>query len=214
GPWPAAAESAGPARPAAEGGDGAPGSAGSGCRAETTLPTGVEKPVGRGVRRRLWVAGLVLLAVATLLRVGLVNLHGLWADELFSLAMATGHSLEHPAGDADPALGDYVEAPQPLPPAAYSRYLEHESPAAGPGRVLRAVLLSDTNPPLYYLLLYGWTRVLGTGDAALCSFSLLWALACFPVLWSLARQVGGRTAAVPTCFLFALSPLSVFYATE
>jgi hypothetical protein len=165
-------------------------------------------------RRRLWVALLVLLAVATLLRVGLVNRHGRWADELFSLAMATGHSLEHPATKADPALGDYVEAPQPLPPSAYSRYLEHENPAVKPDRVLRAVSLSDTSPPLYYLLLYGWTRVLGTSDAALRFFSIAWALACVPLVWSLARHIGGRAAALPTVILFTFSPVCVFYSSE
>jgi hypothetical protein len=165
-------------------------------------------------RRRPWVAPLVLIALAALLRLGLVNRHGLWADELFSLAMATGHSLEHPAAQADPALGDYVEAPQPLPPSAYSRYLEHDNPPAGPGRVIRAVFLSDTNPPLYYLLLYGWTRALGTGDTGLRLFTVVWALACLPVIWSLARWVGGRTAAVPACLLFAFAPFCVFYSTE
>jgi uncharacterized membrane protein len=147
-------------------------------------------------------------------RLGLIDRHGLWADELFSLAMASGHSLEHPAAVADPTLGDYVESPGSLPPSGYSSYLRHESPPASPGRVLRAVRLSDTSPPLYYLLLYGWTRAAGTGDAALRLFSVGWALACFPVLWSLARQLGGPAAALPTCALFSLSPPSVFYSTE
>jgi len=79
---------------------------------------------------------------------------------------------------------------------------------------VRAVFLSDSNPPLYYLLLYGWTRSLGTGDVALRLFSILWALACFPLIWSLAKRLGGDTAAVPTCILFAVSPLCVFYSTE
>jgi hypothetical protein len=147
-------------------------------------------------------------------RLGLVDRQGLWADELFSLAMATGHSLEHPAAGADPARGDYVESPHSVPPSAYSRYLEHDSPPAGPGRVLRATFLSDTSPPLYYLLLYGWTRALGAGDAALRLFSVAWALACFPALWSLARQVGGRAASFPACALFSFAPHCVFYSTE
>src|SRR4029078_12082409 len=37
----------------------------------------------------------------------------LWADKCFSRSIATGHSLEHPASNAQPELGDYVEAPQP-----------------------------------------------------------------------------------------------------
>jgi hypothetical protein len=165
-------------------------------------------------KSRYVIAAWGLFAACAVLRVGLVDRQGLWADEFFSLAMATGHSLEHPAAAAEPALGDFAEVPEPLPPSAYSRFLEHDNPPASPGRVLRAVYLSDTSPPLYYLLLYGWTRVLGTSDAALRLFSVGWALACFPVMWSLARNVGGRVAAVPTCVLFTFSPLCVFYSSE
>ena len=78
-------------------------------------------------------------------------------------------------------MGDWVEVPQPAPASALHRYLEHESPPAGPPRVLRAVFLSDTSPPLYYLLLSFWTRVLGTSDAALRGFSVFWSLAALPL---------------------------------
>jgi hypothetical protein len=155
-----------------------------------------------------------VFAACAVLRVGLIERQGLWADELFSLAMATGHSLEHPAAAAEPERGDFVELPRPAPPAAYSRYLRHERPAAGLARVVRATLRSDTSPPGYYLLLHGWTRALGTSDAALRLFSIGWSLAGFPLVWSLARQTGGRTAALPACLLWTFSPLCVFYSTE
>jgi 4-amino-4-deoxy-L-arabinose transferase-like glycosyltransferase len=164
--------------------------------------------------QRAWLGPATLLAVCALLRVGAVDRQGLWADEVLSLALATGHSLEHPAAMADPTLGDYVESPQALPPSAYRRYLAHERPAAGPGRVVRAVFLSETSPPLYYLLLYAWTLVAGTSDTALHLFSVVWALACLPLLWFLGRQVGGRAASLPVCILFTVSPLSVYYSTE
>jgi hypothetical protein len=157
---------------------------------------------------------LLILAVSLALRVGLIERHGLWADEVFSLAIATGHSLEHPSRAADPTLGDYVEAPYPLPPSAYRAYLEHDQPPAGLGRVVRAVLLSETCPPLYYLLLSAWTRVLGTSDTSLRMFSVFWWVASLPLLWSLGRQLGGRTTAMAALALFAFAPMSTFYATE
>jgi mannosyltransferase len=138
----------------------------------------------------------------------------LWPDELFSLAMATGHSLEHPAAQADPSRGDYTEAPVPLPASEYRRYLDWGQPAAGPDRVLRAVMMSDTSPPLYYLLLSLWTRLFGTSDASLRLVSILCALACFPIVGLLARQMGGLPAVVPTCVLFFLAPVALYYATE
>jgi hypothetical protein len=159
-------------------------------------------------------SALLLFGLATLLRVELAGQQGLWADELFSLAMTTGHSLEHPAASADPAQGDFVEPHEAEPAAAYGRYLRHGVPAAGARQVIRAVLLSDTSPPLYYLLLNAWTRTLGTSDRVLRLFSVLWALAAFPLLWSLGQRLGGWRAAASAASLYALAPPSLYYAVE
>ena len=164
-------------------------------------------------RKQIWLL-LAIFAAAALVRVGLVERHSLWADEVFSLAIATGHSLEHPAATADPALGDFVEPEGPVYAEEFKRYLAHENPPASPARVVRAVFLSDTNPPLYYLLLYGWTLVTGTSDAALRLFSTAWSLACLPLLAGVARRTGGGRAVLPSCILFALSPLAVYYSAE
>ena len=163
--------------------------------------------------RAAWLLAAALLACA-LVRLPLLARQGLWVDEVFSLAIATGHSLEHPAAEADPALGDFVEGASARPASAWRAYLQHDDPPAGPARVLRAVLLSDTSPPLYYLGLWAWTRVLGTSDAALRGFSLLCALACLPFLVRLASWAGGKRAVLPACFLFAFAPLSIYYGTE
>jgi hypothetical protein len=159
-------------------------------------------------------SALLLFGLATLLRVELASQQGLWADELFSLAMTTGHSLEHPAASADSAQGDFVEPPDAEPAGAYGRYLRHSVPAAGARQVIRAVQLSDTSPPLYYLLLNAWTRTLGTSDRILRLFSVLWALAAFPVLWSLGQRLGGWRAAASAAALYALAPPSLYYAVE
>jgi uncharacterized membrane protein len=152
--------------------------------------------------------------VAAAIRIGLAVRPGLWGDEVFSLAIATGHSLEHSPAEADPARGDFVEPRDARPAAEFRRYLRHDDRPAGPARVVRAVLLSDTNPPLYYLLLNGWTRLLGTGDAVLQLFSTLWALACFPLVAAIGRRVGGSGAALSACMLFAIAPPSLYYAVE
>jgi Dolichyl-phosphate-mannose-protein mannosyltransferase len=163
----------------------------------------------------------VLLGAAALLRAGLVERQGLWPDEVFSLAVATGHSLEHPAAAARPELGDWVEPPGPVRAAELRPYLEHgsdHSPGAhqpaGLGRVLRAVALSDTSPPLYYLLLWAWTRIFGTGDAPLRLFSVLWAVAALPLVAALARRVAGPAAVVPALLLAAFAPAALYYAAE
>ena len=102
----------------------------------------------------------------------------------------------------------------PLPAAEFRRYVEHDAPPSGPRRVIRAVTLSDTSPPLYYLVLNFWTRILGTSDAVLRLFSVLCAMACLPVLWALAVGLEGRRAAWAACVLFTFSPLALHYSAE
>jgi len=155
-----------------------------------------------------------IFAISALLRIAVAGQSGLWPDELFSLAIATGHSLEHPANVANPKLGDFVEPDHAVLAEEFRRYLKHDNPPARPGRVVRAVLLSDTSPPLYYLLLYGWTLMLGTTDVALRSFSIACSLACLPLIMAIGQRVAGRTAAIASCVLFAASPLGIYYSTE
>jgi len=165
--------------------------------------------------REMSVAVLFLLVFAGVLLRMVLTLHpGLCADEIFSLAMATGHSLEHPADQADPALGDYVEDRDPHPPGTFRRYVEHDAPPAGRSRIIRAVRLSDTSPLLYHLVLNVWTRLFGTTDKALRLFSALAAIACFPFLWSIGFDLGGRRAALAACGFFAFSPLALYYSAE
>jgi len=157
---------------------------------------------------------LALVLAATVGRIAAALRPGLWADEIFSLAMATGHSLEHPAADANPSLGDFVEPREPQSPAFFRRYAEHEDPPVGIRRVVRAVLLSDTNPPLYYLLLNRWTRGFGTSDSALRLFSVWWAVLSLPLLWLLGRELGPSRVAWSACLLFSFSPVAIFYSAE
>jgi hypothetical protein len=147
-------------------------------------------------------------------KVYLAQRPGLWVDEIFSLAMATGHSIEHPASAANASLVDYVQSVEAQPPAHWRSFAEHRVPPAGATEVVRAVFLSDTSPPLYYLLLSRWTRVAGTSDAALRLFSTLAAVACLPLLWQVGRMVVGRKAALVACLLFAWVPVGSYYSAE
>jgi hypothetical protein len=157
---------------------------------------------------------ICLSAIMAALAIGASFRRDLWVDEIFSIALATGHSLEHPAAVAVPAEGDFVESPVAMPATAIRRYAEHDASPAGVRRVLRAVHLSDTSPPLYYIVLNGWTRVSGTSDLALRLFSIVFALLCMPLVAALARRLGGRGAVIPSCAFFALAPQSVYYASE
>lgn len=157
---------------------------------------------------------VLLLCVSAVVRLGLALRPGIWADEIFSLAMATGHSLEQPAAESDPARGDFVEPSGVVPSGSFRRYAEHEAPPADAAKVIRAVFRSDTSPPLYYVLLNGWTRVFGTGDASLRLCSLVFTVLALPLVWLLGRDLGGTRMAWTAAVLFAVSPVSVFYSVE
>ena len=163
--------------------------------------------------RTLWLI-VAVGCLAAFVDVVVAGRSGLWMDEVFSLAMATGHSLDYPAYRADRKQGDFVEPAHPVPAGEFRRYLQHDYPSCGPGHVIRAVSLSGGAPPLYYLLLYAWTMGLGTSDMALRLFSIMCFLACLPFMASIARRIGGSRAVFPSCALFALSPLTIYYATE
>jgi 4-amino-4-deoxy-L-arabinose transferase-like glycosyltransferase len=157
---------------------------------------------------------ILVLCVAFLGRIALALRPGLWADEIFSLAMATGHSLEQPAAESDPNQGDFLEPRDATPAGTFQRYVDQGSPPADARRVIRAVYLSDTSPPLYYLLLSSWTRLFGTGDASLRLCSLLFTVLALPLVWLLGRDLGGPRLGWTAGTLFAFSPVSVFYSLE
>jgi hypothetical protein len=76
------------------------------------------------------------------------------------------------------------------------------------------LLLRDGSPPLWYLLLHGWTAVAGTSAVATHTLSLLFALAAVPVAWVVARRLFGVRAAWTTGALTAISPFVTYFAHE
>jgi len=172
-------------------------------------------PIHEGTSRYqgLWLI-LAIACLAAFVDVVVASRSGLWGDEILSLAKATGHRLDQANHVADPNQGDFVEPDHPVSANEFRRYLRHDHPFAGPGRVIRAVLFSEAHPPLYFLLLYAWTMALGTSDIALRLFSVACLLACLPFVASIARRLGGNRAVLPSCALFAFSPLTIYFATE
>lgn len=157
---------------------------------------------------------LVLIVLASVVRLAVIDSQGLWADELFSVAIATGHSLEHPSEMTDPAQGDFYQGDSPRTASEWRRYLEYDPDLGGIDAVVRATRLSDTSPPLYYVLLHYWIWLLGNSDRALKGFSILCSILAIPILARIARIVAGSRAVLPTCAFFAFSPASLYYSTE
>jgi mannosyltransferase len=84
----------------------------------------------------------------------------------------------------------------------------------GLGATLRAVSHTENTPPLWYVLIWGWSRVWGSGEVALRSLSALAGVATVPVAWGIGRELAGRRAALATAALVAVSPLFIWYSQE
>ena len=79
---------------------------------------------------------------------------------------------------------------------------------------LRSVVHTENTPPLWYLLEWVDSRVLGTGAVALRLPSALAGIATVPVAWAIGRELAGRRAAILCAAIVAVNPLFVWYSQE
>jgi 4-amino-4-deoxy-L-arabinose transferase-like glycosyltransferase len=79
---------------------------------------------------------------------------------------------------------------------------------------LLADLTRDGHPPLYFLLLKGWTSLFGTAEASLRALSALFSTAACALVVAVGRRLFGRAAGLTAGALFAVSPIEIFHATE
>lgn len=72
---------------------------------------------------------------------------------------------------------------------------------------------SESAPPLYYILVWVWTRVFGAGPLGFRSFSALVGTVTVPVMYLAGRRVSARVG-VWTAALAAVSPALYYYSQE
>ena len=84
----------------------------------------------------------------------------------------------------------------------------------GLGATLHAVVHSENTPPLWYVLEWAITRVLGTGAVALRLLSAVVGVATVPVAWAIGRELSSRRAALASALFVAVNPLFVWYSQE
>jgi mannosyltransferase len=78
----------------------------------------------------------------------------------------------------------------------------------------RAIPGSESTPPLYYLLAWLWTHVLGTGEVGMRSLSALVGTTTVAVVWALGRRLGGDRAGIAAAALVAVNPMLVWFSQE
>jgi hypothetical protein len=75
-------------------------------------------------------------------------------------------------------------------------------------------LRRDGHPPLYYWILHVWMRLVGEGDLAVRSLSVLIGLAALPLAWVAGRRLAGPAGARWALVVASLSPFAVRYSSE
>lgn len=81
-------------------------------------------------------------------------------------------------------------------------------------RMFHLVAQTESTPPLYYLLAWGWRHALGTSEWGLRSLSALAGVATVPVVFAAARHFAGTRAALIAAALVACNPMLVWYSQE
>jgi mannosyltransferase len=80
--------------------------------------------------------------------------------------------------------------------------------------MLSEVRLSESNPPLYYAIAWGWAKVFGLGEVGLRSLSALVGAAAIPVGYFIGRELSGRRAGQITAAIVAVNPMLIWYSQE
>ncbi len=82
------------------------------------------------------------------------------------------------------------------------------------GATLESVVHRENTPPLWYALIWGWSRIFGTGEVALRLPSALAGVATVAVAWGIGAELAGRRVAIATAALVAVNPLFIWYSQE
>jgi Dolichyl-phosphate-mannose-protein mannosyltransferase len=82
------------------------------------------------------------------------------------------------------------------------------------GGMLTAWSHSEGNPPLYFIVGWGWAGLFGTGEAGLRSLSAVAGTALIPVAYLCGRELVSRRAGLVAAALAAVNPFLIWYSQE
>jgi mannosyltransferase len=80
--------------------------------------------------------------------------------------------------------------------------------------MLTSMFAHETNPPLYFVLGWGWSHVFGSSEVALRSLSALAGIAAIVLAYLCGRELVSRSAGLLAAALAALSPFMIWYSQE
>jgi mannosyltransferase len=80
--------------------------------------------------------------------------------------------------------------------------------------MLHTVTGIETTPPLYFLLIWIWSKAFGTSEVALRSISAMAGVAVVPIAYLCARELIDRRAGLIAAALVAVNPFMIWYSQE
>jgi mannosyltransferase len=84
----------------------------------------------------------------------------------------------------------------------------------GFGEMLHSVKASESNPPLYYVVAWAWSKAFGTGEVGMRSLSALFGAATVPVACLAARAAASARAGLIAAAIVAVNPMLIWYSQE
>ena len=82
------------------------------------------------------------------------------------------------------------------------------------GHMLHEVKASESNPPLYYVLAWGWARAFGRDEWGIRSFSALLSTLTVPLGYPIGRRLASRRVGLILTGLLAFDPMLIWYSQE
>jgi mannosyltransferase len=80
--------------------------------------------------------------------------------------------------------------------------------------MLGTVRRSESNPPLYYVLAWGWAKAFGSGEVAVRSLPALFGVATVPLAYLIGAELSSRRTGLIAAGLVAVNPMLIWYSQE
>ncbi len=79
---------------------------------------------------------------------------------------------------------------------------------------MKTMAHTENSPPLWYFIIWAWTRLFGIGVVAMRLPSAFAGIALIAVAWGIGSELSGRRAAIAAAALATFNPLFVWYSQE
>ncbi len=80
--------------------------------------------------------------------------------------------------------------------------------------MLHVVRTVEVTPPLYFVLVWGWAKLLGSGPEVLRALSAIAGIALVPIAYAATRELVSRRAGLVAAALMAVNPFAIWYSQE